>query len=66
MPIFSSLQVKLCVELESIEWRRDFEGNEVSEDGLNSLYQPMTMLDRFRSSSWICTMPMRALWFIRP
>lgn len=43
--------VKLCVELDNIECRRDFEGKEVIEDGLNSLYQPMTIEDRFRSSN---------------
>ena len=65
-PVQSSRQVKLCVELDNIEWRSDFEGSDVMDDGLNSLYQPMTMVDKFRSSSCICTMPMRALWFMRP
>lgn len=45
-------QVKLCVELDSIEWRNDFEGSEVIDDGLNNLYQPMTIDDKFKSSNW--------------
>lgn len=64
--ILSSSQVKLCDELDNIEWRRDFDGKEVIEDGLNSLYQPMTIVDRFKSSSWIWTIPIKALWFMRP
>lgn len=48
-----SNQVKLCVELDHIEWRNDFEGREVNEDGLKSLYQPITMLDKLRSLNCI-------------
>lgn len=64
--IRSGHQVKLCVELDSIECRSDFEGKVVMEDGLNSLYHPMTIVDRFKSSNWICTIPIKALWFMRP
>lgn len=42
--------MKLCVELDSIEWRSDFDGNEVIDEGLNSLYQPITIDAKFRSS----------------
>lgn len=37
-----------------------------NDDGGNSLYQPITVLERSSSSKRICATPMKHLWSMRP